>query len=208
MSLFRIITVAVLLTVCGCARYTRPVVVPTKMTPIEKRFQAIWDASAEVLLSYRFTVDRRDRRSGVMTTSPMASRHFFEWWRRDKTDTSGALENSLQPIYREVTVQIRKTGEGKYHPVVSIVVSRLLAARSSTNRHLSSYQLVTTPDRNDRLIIGFANSDKSRKGTGKYSPGDEILARKIAADIQRLADQKGMGNAPSVPRRIFRHLGR
>ncbi|MCP4378522.1 MAG: hypothetical protein GY794_20395 [bacterium] len=198
----------VLLTACGCARYTTPIVAPTKMTPVEKRFQEIWDASAEVLLSYRFTIDRRDRRSGVMTIAPTASKHFFEWWRRDKTDATGALENSVQPMYREVTVQIRKAGEGKYRPVVSVIVSRLLSERSSANRHLSSYQLVSTPDRRDRLVVGLANSEKSRKGMEKYSPGDEILARKIADDIQRLSDQKRTGNTPSAPRRILQHLGR
>ena len=74
---------------------------------------ALEDAGREVLLLYRFTINQRDRRAGLITTNPTASRHFFEWWRRDKATASGALENSVQPIYREVSVEIRKTDEGK-----------------------------------------------------------------------------------------------
>ena len=196
MAVFRIIPVAILLAACGCAQHTRPIVSPVEMTPTERNFQAVWDASREVLSSYRFTVNRRDRRAGLITTEPMASRHFFEWWRRDKATASGALENSIQPIYREVSVQIRKTDKGKYYPVVSVTVSRLLT-NSSSDRVLSSYELVTTPRRQDRLVIGVASSDSTRGDSGKHSPGDEVLTGKIAEDIRRLADEKRAGNTPS-----------
>jgi len=180
MAASRIIPVVILLAACGCARHTRPIVPPRELTPAEKNFQAVWDASSEVLSSYRYTVDRRDRRAGLITTKPMASRHFFEWWRRDKTTASGALENSVQPIYREVSVQISKTDKGKYHPVVSVTVSRLLLGRGGDNRILSSYELVRTPRRQERLVIGVGSSDNTGKDSGKDSPGDDILAGKIA----------------------------
>lgn len=192
MALFRIIPVVILLAACGCARHTRPIVPPRELTPAEKNFQAVWDAGNEVLSSYRYTVDRRDRRAGLITTKPMASRHFFEWWRRDKASASGALENSVQPIYREVSVQISKTDKGKYHPVVSVTVSRLLLDRSS-NRVLSSYELVTTPSRKERLILGVGSSDGTGGDSDKHSPDDDILAEKIAKEISRLADRKRTG---------------
>ena len=197
MALFRIIPVAILLVACGCAQHTRPIVAPAEMTPVERNFQAVWDASCEVMSSYRFTVDRRDRRAGLITTEPMASRHFFEWWRRDKATAAGALENTVQPMYRQVSVQIRKTDEGKYHPVVSVTVSRLLATRRAVDRGVMSRERITTPSRHDRLVIAFVSSDKIRKDPDKHSPGDEILAVKIADDIRRLADKKRAGNTPS-----------
>ena len=196
MAVLRIISVAILLAACGCASHTRPIVPPAEMTRSEKNFQAVWDAGRDVLVWYRFTVNQRDRRAGLITTEPMASRHFFEWWRRDKATASGALENTLQPIYREVSVEIRKTDDGKYDPVVSVTVSRLLSDRGGSNRILSSYELVTAPERRDRLVLGVASSDNTRKDPGKYSPADAILAKKIAADIRRLAEQKLAGKNP------------
>ena len=196
MAMFRIISVAVLLAACGCASHTRPIVPPAEMTPAEKNFQAVWDASCEVLSSYRFTVDRRDRRAGLITTEPMASRHFFEWWRRDKATASGALENTIQPIYREVSIRIRETDEGKYLPVVSVTVSRLLWGRSNYSRAMASYEQVTTPRRQERLVLGVGRSDNIRGDSGKYSSGDDVLAGKIAEDIRRLADRKRAGRNP------------
>ena len=196
MALFRIIPVAILLAVCGCAQHTRPIVPPAEMTPVERNFQAVWDATGEVLSSYRFTVDRRDRRAGLITTEPMASRHFFEWWRKDKTTAAGALENTVQPMYRQVSVQISKTDKGKYYPVVSIIVSRLLAGDRDARRDVMSRERITTPSRHDRLVIAFVSSDKIRKDPDKHSPGDEILAVKIADDIRRLADKKRAEKTP------------
>ena len=193
MALFRIIPVAILLAACGCAQHTTPIVPPTELTPAEKNFQAVWDASNEVLSSYRYPVARRARRAGLITTKPMASRHFFEWWRRDKASASGALENSVQPIYREVSVQISRTDKGKYHPVVSVTVSRLLLGGRNSNRILSTYDLVTTPSRKERLILGVGSSEGTGGDSGKHSPDDDILAGKIAKDISSLAERKRAG---------------
>ena len=189
------IPVVMLLAACGCfAMHTSPIVPPVEMGPAEKEFQIVWDAASEALVSYRFTVDHRDRRAGLITTDPMGSRHFFEWWRRDKVTASGALENTVQPMYRVVSVHIRKTDQGKYDPVVSITVSRLLP------KHIIK-------KKEEYLIIGVGSSDGSSKGSGKHSPGDDILAGKIADDIRRIADQKRAGQTPSTGQKIIRLLG-
>ena len=193
MAVFRIIPVAILLAVCGCVSYTRPIVPPAEMTRSEKNFQAVWDAGREVLRSYRFTVNHRDRRAGLMTTDPMGGRHFFEWWRRDKATATGALENSVQPMYRVVSLQIRKTDEGKYDPVVSVTVSRLLSGGSGGNRFLTTYKLVPAPNPEDLLIVAVASSDKTRGDSDGHRPGDAIFAEKIAEDIRRLAARKLAG---------------
>ena len=197
MAIFRIIPVAILLAACGCARHTRPIVPPAELTPAEKEFRAVWDASCEVLSSYRFNVNRRDRRAGLITTEPTASRHFFEWWRRDKATASGALENTIQPICREVTVQILKTDDGKFYPVVSVTVSRLLSTRGAARRDVMSRERITTHGQRERLVLGVGSSDGKRKVPDKHSPDDDILARKIAEDIRSLADKKQAGKTPS-----------
>ena len=194
MAASRIIPVVILLAACGCARHTRPIVPPAEMTPVEKDFQAVWDASCETLSAYRFTVDRHDRRAGLITTEPTASRHFFEWWRRDKATAAGALENSIQPIYRQVSIQIRKTDEGKYHPVVSITVSRLLSGGRGASDIMIPYKQDTNrKKKEDRLVLGVGSSDGAAKNSDKHSPDDDVLARRIAKDIQRLADRKRAG---------------
>jgi hypothetical protein len=167
------------------------------MTSVERNFQAAWDASSEVLAGYRFTVDRRDRRAGLITTEPTASRHFFEWWRRDKATASGALENSVQPIYREASVQIRKTDAGKYHPVVSVIVSRLLSGGLGSGNIMIPYkQDIRRRKKQEYLVLGVGRSDGSGRDSTKHSPADDVLASRIAEDIRQLADRKLAGGNP------------
>jgi hypothetical protein len=183
---------------CGCssAKYTTPIVQPDTLTAEEKNFQAVWDASSEVLIDYRFSIDRLDRRAGVISTDPQASKHFFELWRRDKTTRKGALENTVQPLYRVATVKIIKSGEGNYSPRVTIRVLRD-DAMGNTN---PSYGLPNlSEDRRapsgltgveDAVVIGVGCSDDSGKVDGKSSPDDDLLARRLAEEIRQLARRK------------------
>ena len=190
----RIISVAILLAIGGCARHTTPLVPAAELTADEQKFQAVWDAGSEVLKSYRFDINKTNRRAGLITTSPMASRHFFEFWRRDVVTASGALENSVQPMYREVAVRIRKTGEGKYAPVVTVTASRLLTATGGFYRSgREPYEKVKAPTREERLIMSEGSSDGSLKDSDKHSPGDDMLAEKLAEDIRTLAAKKRKG---------------
>lgn len=74
----------------------------------ERNFNAVWDASVEVLRSYRFTLDRMDKRAGVITTLPLTSAQWFELWRHDAVTPTDVAESSLHTIYRQVTVTIRR----------------------------------------------------------------------------------------------------
>lgn len=192
MAALRIISVLVLLASCGCAMHTRPIVSPAKLTPVERNFQAVWDASCEVLRSYRFTVNQRDRRAGVIGTAPMAGKHFFEWWRRDQLTASGALENTVQPVYRDASVQINETEKGQYAPVVTVTVSRLMF-KDDSERKISIYEMAATPSARDRWVIGVGCSDKTRPNPTRHSPGDEDFAREIAEGIRLLAKKKLTG---------------
>ena len=72
----------------------------------EAEMDALWDTTLEVLRRYRFHVDRRDRTSGVITTLPENSGHWFEFWRQDTVTPYSAVESSVQTINRDVTINI------------------------------------------------------------------------------------------------------
>jgi len=177
------------------------------MTPAERNFQAVWDAAAEVLVSYHFTIDRRDRRAAEIRTRPMAGKYFFEWWRRDTVGLDQGLESTIQPIYREVTVQIRPSGEGKYEPVVSVTVSRLLTVGDNVRNSREAFDMLVIPGRRRREDISITRSDPSRDKLGKRSSGDEALANRIADKIRRIAAEKLADKPPSAGRRIMEFLG-
>jgi len=121
------VAVVVLLSVAGgCASYTQPPAGVALAPPAEPQFDALWRASIDVLREYRFRIDRRDRRAGVITTRPMLAQHWFEFWRCDAVTARDFLEGSLQTVYRRATVRIepKKDDPQQYAPRVNVIVAR------------------------------------------------------------------------------------
>lgn len=67
---------------------------------------ALWTAIQDTLRSNYMPLDRVDRRAGVVTTVPVMSQHWFEFWRRDVATREDALEATLNPIRRWVQVTV------------------------------------------------------------------------------------------------------
>lgn len=108
----------------ACVRHTEPLRSREDMTPAERNFDNLWHASRYVLRKYHFTIDRQDRRAGLISTEPMTGKHFFEFWRRDTAGRQDTYESTVQTIYRTVTVIISRRGAGDYTPRVVVTVSR------------------------------------------------------------------------------------
>lgn len=92
----------------GCSWF-KPIV-PAPATG-DAEFNATWEASLAALKEYRFVIDREDRRAGVITTQPMVGRHWFELWRPDAATRFARAEGTLQTIYRQATVIVRRQEE-------------------------------------------------------------------------------------------------
>lgn len=67
--------------------------------------EELWDASLAVLQTHDFRPDRQDRASGIITTHPTTSQHFWELWRQDVADPYGFAHASLHTTQRKATVQ-------------------------------------------------------------------------------------------------------
>lgn len=139
----------------GCQpKYTRPVVEPAPMTAEQKQFDRYWQASLQVLSRYRFRIDRKNPRAGVITTWPMVGKQLAELWRHDTARTTDAVESTVQTIYRSVKVTIRKTdGPAGFEPVVEVFVSRSNKPTLGISTTSDAYNLFSKPAR-DRTITG------------------------------------------------------
>ncbi|HEY3243351.1 MAG TPA: hypothetical protein VGM03_08370 [Phycisphaerae bacterium] len=84
-------------------------------------FERAWLAAQEVLRRDGFSLDRLDRRAGVIATFPETSQHFFEFWRKDVDTPYDFAEASLRTVRRWVEVSInparqREVSEGEAPP--------------------------------------------------------------------------------------------
>lgn len=82
-----------------------------------------WTAIQFALRRNRFTLDRVDRQRGVVTTMPVVSQHFLEFWRHDVDTRRDALESSLCPIRRWVEVSISR-GDGEMWQELAVTVHK------------------------------------------------------------------------------------
>lgn len=65
----------------------------------------LWNAAREVLRDHRFTLDRVDRRRGVITTMPETSQGIGEFWRSDVATREDLWESTLNAIRRKATIR-------------------------------------------------------------------------------------------------------
>ena len=90
-------------------------------------FEKLWGSAERVSESLLFEIDRRDRRSGLMTTQPNISAQWFEPWRRELT-TSDDLANSSVAAYRRIIYwQFEQQGSG-YTVTPRVLIQRQTVA--------------------------------------------------------------------------------
>ena len=110
----------------GCVNHSKPVAPQQELTAAEQDFEAVWLASQDVLRTYGFPLERRDRREGMITTGGVVGKHWFEFWRHDASTAADLAENTLQTIFRVATVTVRPRADApdSHEATVVINVSR------------------------------------------------------------------------------------
>jgi len=191
---------------CGCVQHTRPIVPPTKLTEAERNFQAVWEASKDVLRGYQFTINRQDRRAGVIITEQIVGKHFFEFWRRDAVGPRETAESAIQPTYLMVTVRIRSTGPSTYEPAVAVAAARPRSVGDNVTSTGEAYNALVLPRDRTRSDLEAADAVDLPGKPGKEVPGGRGLARRIAEEIRAEAARKLAGRS-SFGRKILGFLG-
>lgn len=150
-------------------------------------FDQLWKTSEEVLRSYLFEIDRREPRSGVMTTQPMVSAQWFEPWRRELTNADDTLTSSVQTVRRTVQLQFTKTDAGyTVTPRVVVEQQSIQPKRVSGLLSRTYFRRVRGDDTyGDRATdAGQLNPTNYWYATGRDQALEEVLARKIRDGLQ------------------------
>lgn len=128
-----VILAGLLTGVGACVRHTEPLRPRGPMTPAERNFDNLWQASQYVLKKYQFALDIQDRRTGLISTEPMLGKQFFEFWRHDSTTRRDTSESTLQTIYRTafVTISRKAMDQQSYKPTVVVTIDRSNIGRTS-----------------------------------------------------------------------------
>ncbi|HEY4329363.1 MAG TPA: hypothetical protein VGN88_06485 [Phycisphaerae bacterium] len=89
-------------------------------------YDNVWQQATLLLSKTGFALDRQDYRLGVLTTLPLPSSQFIEFWKPQQTNIVNAMENTVNDQRRRVRISISKV-EGKpefYEIAVQVLVER------------------------------------------------------------------------------------
>lgn len=87
-------------------------------------YDQLWDACDAVSHKYLMAIDRTDYRNGVMTTRPLISKYFFEFWRDDVASFDDTADSSLATYRRTVRYEISKRSDHEFAADIKVIVER------------------------------------------------------------------------------------
>jgi hypothetical protein len=122
-------------------------------------FDKLWRASEEAARDFLFPIDRTDYRSGLMTTRPVISSQWFEFWRPDMRDFDAWRESSLASIRRTVRFEFARRGEGTFEVSPKVLVERQTVAEQRITSIVTYRGIFTPPIRTSERPRGTRESD-------------------------------------------------
>jgi hypothetical protein len=87
-------------------------------------FAALWTACRLAAEADGFTIDRRDYREGLLTTQPLQSKQFYEFWRGDVRTAHDLAQSSLGMMRRTARFSIERLPDGTYQATPKVLVER------------------------------------------------------------------------------------
>jgi hypothetical protein len=77
-------------------------------------YDQLWNACENTAQDFSFTVDRVDYRTGLITTKPLISKQFFEFWRRDVLDFESQADSDTTTHRRVAHFKIARLADDSY----------------------------------------------------------------------------------------------
>lgn len=149
-------------------------------------FDQLWRATQQTALHYGFIIDRLDPRAGLMTTQPLISKQFFEFWRPDVVTLDDLERSSLATHRRTLRFQVIKTDGGGYRAEPSVLIERCVRAETPITASVYVRRAFQT-DRG-RPPVGTPESDRGINLPRSYwypTGRDTALERDIVANLAK-----------------------
>jgi len=88
------------------------------------QFDPLWETCEQTAQDYRFNIDRRDQRSGLLTTQPLITKQWWEFWRKDAGTLKDTQEATLATIRRTIFFRFKKEPDGSYSVTPKVLVEK------------------------------------------------------------------------------------
>lgn len=162
--------------------------------------EAVWEGMKDTLRRSRLTLDRVDRRGGVITTRPELSRHWFEFWRRDARTFHDKFESSVNPIRRWVEVHVEPADDDGGSTVeVAVHKQRLSSPDRMFNSSGAAYQFFGEALPSTTGAPRVSRADERWLDLGRDPALEDYLLQKFLALAANVPGGEGTGPAAATP---------
>ena len=147
-------------------------------------FDKLWNACRDAVQTDGFLTDRTDFREGILTTMPLVSKQFYEFWRNDVVDLYGLTQSSLGTMRRTARFDIRRLDDGTYQATPRVVVERFTSVEKRITS-VAQYRQVFALTQQD-LELSAEEQDQAQIAPQYwYAVGrDHALERQLANSVQ------------------------
>jgi hypothetical protein len=156
---------------------------PTVIHVSAASFDELWNACRDAVQADGFLVDRTDYREGILTTMPLVSKQFYEFWRNDVGDLHGLTQSSLGTMRRTVRFDIRRLDDGSYQATPRAVVERFTSVEKRITS-VAQYREVFALTQQDLQLSAEEQDQPQIAPQYWYAVGrDNALERQLAASV-------------------------
>ncbi|MDB5330109.1 MAG: hypothetical protein JWP03_1260 [Phycisphaerales bacterium] len=155
-------------------------------------YDTLWYACERAAHDCSFAIDRTDYRTGLLTTQPLLSRQFFEFWLHDVASLHEQTQSDLSTMRRVVHFQIRKLDEGSYVCEPKVVIERYaLAERRITSvvQYRDAFS-ITRPMIEDRTEEGAPLRPAYWYAERRDEAMEHALADRVRGYVQAVASNR------------------
>ncbi|MCJ7693733.1 MAG: hypothetical protein MUO22_10030 [Sedimentisphaerales bacterium] len=180
--LFTVLASLVLLSGCG-AEYSGKKVEQLRISGGGKAEAMV--AAEMVLGKMGFAISKSDFESGYITTRPLRTGQFFEFWRSDAVGEFNSAESNLHCIRRTVVIDVTKEAEQLYVDC-DVSVERLSLSEAPLGSRSEAYDKFPQSSRLERSGLESIERDlrESRGAEWIDLGGDPELAEVILTQIE------------------------
>jgi len=165
----------------GCAPTPPPAAPEPRIAATADDYETLIEAAERTLRDYSFTIDRIDRREGLVETLPLTGMSWGEPWRRDGATRWAITEGTLQTIYRRAHVRIVRNGDDTYSLRVRVTVLRANRPTPRITNVSQAYGLF-------QLERGLREEPRTAEARRMWQPvplgADDVLAMFLRRDIE------------------------
>ncbi len=151
-----------------------------------KDFDSLWEACAQVARDYGFFIDRQDYRAGLITTLPLTSKQFFEFWHNDVQTSEDLADSSIATYRRTLQFQFSRQADGSYEVAPSVLIERYAQAEQPITASVYLKNAFRTQTSKRHRMVGSREIDRGLLLPTRYwyaTGRDTVLEIDIAKKV-------------------------